>query len=578
MKIKLYFISFLCLLTCSCSDFLDEKVYSLREEEGMYNKYEDADMAVQGIYNILSSGKGYRAPWQCLGTYGTDEAINYIRGATVNANFYRVSNYSHSAGDPRIADLYQNLYSAIMHANEAYWQIEGMTCIDRDQKNILQAEALFLRSFCYFNLVQLWGDVRLLTGKPDFASITDRNVTRTPLADVYTQIVSDIEFAKQYLPVSREAGDIGRATRYAAYGIAAKIYLTMASGSKFGVAGYDFDSETYYRLAKENAYLVMTDGKAMAGYDLLPEYGDVFSVDNKYNKEILFDITFCLNGPGNAYPKMGGPAGTGGFPYYVSGWAGRCYLRPSMYLALTAYGHTEMTVEETEMITKFSSDDVRFGFNIATFNLNRTTGLPDYNTLIADPTQWSVCKFSMRQPLIEGYAWQNTPMNHPVLRYADVLLIYAEAAGMLDLNDQTAYDAVNLVRERARAEGTAPDYLADWNPGDFADEDAFVDAILEERLRELCFEGHRRFDLLRTSRLFSAIEKMKKAAKAIGEEFPDGNFSSTVWAADITNQMYDVNVKPYHVLFPIPQYEMNIVTNPEYRQNPGWKTAEIETE
>ena len=163
MKFKLYTVSFLCMLACcGCSSFLDEDVYSLREEEGMFTKYEDAEMAVKGIYTILSSNKGYRAPWQCLGTYGTDESINYMSGIQ-NANFYRVSNFSHTAGDPRIADLYQNIYSAVMHANEAYWQIEEMTCIDRDKKNVLQAEALFLRSFLYFNLVQLWGDVPLMT-------------------------------------------------------------------------------------------------------------------------------------------------------------------------------------------------------------------------------------------------------------------------------------------------------------------------------------------------------------------------------------------------------------------------------
>lgn len=577
MKLKLYTISLLCLLASSCSSFLDEDVYSLREEEDMFTKYEDADMAVMGIYSILSSAKGYRAPWQCLGTYGTDEAINYTSGQTVNANFYRVSNFSHTAGDPRIADLYQNIYSAIMHTNEAYWQIEKMTCINRDKKNILQAEALFLRSFLYFNLVQLWGDVRLNVDKPDFDTVTERNAVRAPLKEVYEQIVSDIEFAKLYLPISRDEGDVGRATMYAAYGLAAKIYLTMASGSKFGVAGYDFDSEAYYKLAKENANAVMTDGKAMAGYDLLPEYKDVFSAENKYNKEILFDITFCINGPGNAYPKMGGPAGAGSFPYYVSGWAGRCYLRPSMYLALTAYGHTTMTVTENDLITKFVSDDVRFAFNICTFKLNGTTGLPN-TALIPNPADWSVCKFSMRTQKIEGYAWQNVPMNHPVLRYSDILLIYAEAAGMLDRNDQTAYDAANLVRQRARAAGKTPDYLADWKPGDFADDDQFMDAILDERLRELCFEGHRRFDLLRTARLFSAIDKMKAAAIAIGEEFPFGNFPETVYAADITNQKYDVNIKPHHVLFPIPQYEMNIITNPDYKQNPGWQSAGIEAE
>jgi len=560
----------------SCKSFLDEQVYSLRTEGNMYTKYEDADMAVMGIYSILSGADGFRFPWQCLTTYGTDEAINYM-GGVQNANYFRVSNYSLSASDAQVSALYALIYSAIMNCNEAYWQIDKMN-MREDLKQRLQAEALFLRAFCYFNLVQLWGEVRLNVGMPNFNEIVSRNAVRSPVSEVYARIAEDIEFAKQYLPVKwdyrgKETDDYrGRATKYAAYGLAAKIYLTMASGSKYGVAGYEFDSNEYYRLAKGNADTVMVDGKGIGGHDLLSTYDDVFSYKNKYNREILFDMTFCIGGPGSAYAKMGGPLGQGSFPYYVGGWPGRGYLRPSLYLALNTYGHTLLIADGAGVISQFTSDDARFWFNIATYTLNGTTGLPQ-NNLRGDPAQWTAQKFSMRTVTLEGgYGWQFAPMNHPVLRYADVLLIYAEAAGMLNLNDASAYNAANLVRQRAKVPGRNPTYLADWNPGDFADTDQFMDAILAERMKELCFEGHRRFDLLRTSRLFRAIEDMKTAARNL-ETTHNKALADLVYASDIINQKYDVNVKPYHILFPIPQYEMNIVTNPNYKQNPGWMKA-----
>lgn len=567
MKFKILNIALVSLLLCSCSGFLDEKNYSQRTDDDMFTSYEDADMFVMGLYATLSSGNLYRDKLQSLGTYGTDESLCYFVGSALNANFCRVSNFSHTTSDAYIESVYQGLYNTIMNANEAYWKIGKMN-MNTTSKQKLQAEALFIRAFCYFNLVQFWGDVRLVTDFPDYDIVASRTATRASVEKVYGQIVEDIEFAKKHLPVKWASKYTARATKYAAWGVASKIYLTMASASKYGVAGYNFDPAEYYGLAKESADTVMTYGN----YSLQSSYGDVFSSKNKYNKEIIFDITYALGqSTGNAFAKMGGPLSTGNIQYHNNGWAGRGYLRPSMYLAFCTYGHDNVAVGDAGWLTEFTSNDVRFWFNICTYHMD-VTGEPKAS-LRGDISTWSAQKFSMRTVKFEGgYPWQNCPMNHPVLRYSDVLLIYAEAAGMLSLSDQSAYDAFNKVRIRARATGTVPSYLADFTTSSFSDTDKFMDEIMAERMREFCFEGVRRFDLLRTSRLFSTIDNMKTSLKAFGADF-NPIFANALYDSDITNQKYNENVKSYHLLFPIPQYEMNIVTNPEYRQNPGWSSS-----
>lgn len=567
-------------LLSSCSSFLEEKMYSNIDGRDMYSNYESADLAVMGIYSALTNNSSFGLTWPCVTTYGTDEARCYFEGTGINDLFFRQSNYSHTAGDVKNLDMWNTIYSGIKSANDVYHKVEKMN-ISRDEKNTLQSEALFLRSYFYFSLVQLWGGVALEIDEPSSEIVQSRKVKRATVQQVYEQVVSDIEFAKKYLPEQQDPGYEGRVTKYAAYGMAAKIYLTMASGSRFGVAGYEFfNPQEYYKLAKDNAEEVIfrSNGK----FELQHDYGQIFSMENKHNSEILFEANFCVGGPGSYYPKQGGPLMAGNTDtqkYYYGnyGETGRGYLRPSVYLSLGVYG-SEVTVDATKGdVTAITSDDVRFEHNIAPAALfsvdsygNRT-----WASLRANPEQWVAYKFSLRTDIMSGYTWTSTPMNFPILRYADVLLIHTEACGMLDRSNSSSYYGINEVRKRARREGTDPDYLQDYTPADFSTEKDFMDAIMDERMRELCFEGHRRFDLLRTSRLFYAINRMKETDEALSFEYGDGSgkLSKNAIKTDITIQHFDVAIKPYHILFPIPQYEMNIVEGPDYQQNPGWASA-----
>lgn len=567
---KIILLCAIAFLSGACSDFLDEKVFSQTEAGKMYRTYEEADQAAMGMYKVFSANGGMNSRWQALLTYGTDEARCYYQNAKIDDQFYKVSNFSHTAGDTHITNMWSTIYMGIGLANDVWQKVTAMTGITEERKQPLLAEAAFMRAYLYFTLVQLWGPVRLTTEAPNYDNVVERHVTRASIEKVYEQITTDIEYAKLYLPVTRDSGMAGRPTRYSAYGMAAKIYLTMASGSRFGVAGHEcFNPATCYGLAKENAAAVMDD--AECPYDLVDDYESVFLMSNKHNPEILFEACFEITGPGSQWPKMGGPKNDGGntaYSYSTYGPTGRGYLRPSVYLATSVYGVALSVNASTGDVTAESSDDVRYDCNIVRYAVGKNGERVHKNNC----EHWIAHKFSLRTSDMAGFTWTTVPMNHPILRFADVLLIYAEAAGMLDLADQSAYDALNRVRQRARRKGTTPEYLKDWKVGDLTDADTFMDAILDERMRELCFEGHRRPDLLRTSRLFKALDRMKAVDESLSPKLAERAVK-----CDWTQQFYGSNVKAYHVLFPIPQSEMNVASNSDYYQNPGWDGLSAET-
>ena len=572
MNKNIFYTLLIALLACSCN-FLDEEIFSSIDGENMYKTAEQADLAVAGIYSNLSSNKGYNRLWQGLTTYGTDEARCYMTGK-LNDNFFRVSNFSHTTSDSHINNLYSNLFNGIALCNDAANKIGQMEVLEQEKKNALIAEARFLRGFFYFNLVQLWGPVRLSTDTPSFGSIMSRDFSRAEVPEVYRQIIEDLSFAEEHLPGKSERGQTGRATHIAATGMLAKVYLTIGSGSRFGVDGYeDYNYDDYYALAKEKAAAVMGNDE---GYDLAKYFPEIFDWNNKYNSEIIFDANFAIGGQGNQWPKMGGAEGTGTYPYYKCGWAGRAYLRPTAYLSLCVFGHDKLSLKADGSISGFKTSDIRFTQSIATSSISNNTGRPG-TALKANVTNWTAYKFNLRADTHDGYTWQSTPMNHPILRYSDILLIYAESALMLDLGDISGYEAWNRVRNRAKAEGTDPDYLRDLTPASFQDVHAMMDEMLDERMREFCFEGIRRFDLYRTGRFQREYDRMEERLEALAAELGNEQFRSTILPCDIEYQAIRTNLKPYHNLFPIPQSEMNIVSSTDYRQNPGWQPS-TETE
>ena len=351
--------------------------------------------------------------------------------------------------------------------------------MDTDLKNRLIAEAKFMRGFYYFNLVRLFGGVPLVT--KETTSLNDLAVARASVDEVYQQVIQDFTEAEAVLPATYGAGDRGRATKGAAKAFLAKVYLTRQEWPK----------------ASAKAKEVMD----MGVYDLWANYADVFAIANKNGKEAIFEVQ-----------ALGGGVGEGSF---MQG-----YMRPNFDRVNGVSGFGDDPVTEN-LYRTYRADDKRRNINL---RLYTATGTPAAPASVAFPCY--VYKYLDPTATANGEGSNN----FPVLRYADVVLMYAEALNEQAAASTEAYANVNRIRSRAGIPNLTPNLT----------QAQFRDSLLLERRLELAFEGHRWFDLSRRKKLIEALKIQNPSIK----------------------------VEEYHYLYPIPQTERD--SNPKLSQNPGY--------
>jgi starch-binding outer membrane protein, SusD/RagB family len=353
----------------------------------------------------------------------------------------------------------------------------------------------------YYHLVRLYGDVPLYTNVITAEEAT--TIARSPRAQVYAQIIADLKEAETLLPAQYNGADKGRASAGSAKGLLAAVYLTL--GNKTEAAAK----------AKE-----VIDNRTLYGYDLWTNYGDNFKLENENGKESLFEVQY----------RSGG----GQWSDFGAGQKLNTFFAPRAQDIVQSSG---------------------YGWNVPTKNFADTyekTG-PGYNTIIdkrRDASMWipgdtygaytqpaqlvgsplglNVRKYfvPIANTLGDNGGW-TCALNVPVMRYAEVLLIYAEAAG-----PALGKSAADLVRARAGL-AALPNGLSDAQ---------YLEAIYKERRHEFAFEMHRWYDLLR---------------------HPDSNYFLTVMRA-----AGKTNIQPRHRYMPIPQGERD--KNNNLTQNEGY--------
>ena len=395
------------------STLTEETYYQNTEqvEGGVIACYDGLQQTMQWEYQLTSLRSDDMSPYKFEGDWGS------MNG------FYENSSNSY------LINFWSASYNCIARANLVLKNINNVT--DPVKKPIFQGEAEFIRAHMYFNLVRLWGDVPLVTER--IAYNDESAFKRVPAAQVYTQIISDLQDAVATLPTSWPSSSKGRVTKYAAEAMLAKVYLTQKD----------------YASAKP----LIDDIIASNAYQLLPNYADIFSLDNEMNKEIIYSIGYqaASNGEGEAFTYEYSPKGA------VTGFA------PSV-----------------ELLGLFAPNDTRLGASIFYYN-----GLPFCNKF-QDPTA----------PI------RDAGNDVIVFRYSEVLLMKAEinanlnTAAMADpanMSDQDSLDILapwNQVRIRA---GVAP-----YQKSSFSDLPTLMDGLMAERNIEFCFENKRWYDLLRT--------------------------------------------------------------------------------
>lgn len=482
-KILYIFVFLLALVACNK---LDEDAPFI-EQENFYKTSDDAVAAITAVYSHLShdvSGLNdfglYQRQLHLTTDLISDDAMAGA-GAT-NVNVRNLGDVNFATSNDRVEKTWRQHYSAINRANTAIDNIEPMT-FDATLKKRLIGEAKFIRALLYFNLVRLWGDVPLILHGTEGGDVLtgNLNVKRAPVADVYKQIITDLTDAEPVLPNSFSGADVGRVTQGAVKSLLTKVYLTQKDWANAATKAREVINGPY-------------------GYDLFANFADVFNTATKNGKEHIFSVQFkSIAGNSNNMGILAMPtplvATPGGGP-----------LRGN-----------EADIPQTGLYEQFLATDKRRDatfYTELTLNGVKYTFAPHFKKYF-DPTV-------VNNPSLSG-------INFPVLRFADVLLMYAEALNEQGGPTAEAYTAINRVRTRAG--------LASLSG---LSQSQFRDAVYQERRLEFVYEFQRWFDLLRTRRMLTELRAHGKT-----------------------------NVQEKHYLLPIPQRELD--NNPNLGpQNPGY--------
>ena len=381
-----------------------------------------------------------------------------------------------------LAPAYQFPYVGINRANLVIAYVPPITNgLTDSAKNEIIGEAYCLRALHYFNLVRLFGAVPLhLTPVDD---ISQTNLPKSSIQAIYTQIIADL--TKAY-PMMDETQRLGRFNKVGAWALLSKVYLELASAKSSGSEGYDWvsDANAMYTLAQQFSGYVVNNQTV---YGLDPSLTDIYDVNAKFGPEHILDASVDRSGADEGqysklplffYPNLNftlAPAPSAGTSAdeFIPGGFGEFLTEPGLY-------------------NSFDPNDKRKTQLIISTIYNVGGGLDG-----TGPTQQLLITGTEYRPFSNKYndagwiAGQQTGANTPIIRYSDILLVYAEACGPTT----AGYAALGQIRARAGL-GNIPTGLS------IAD---FRNAVIQERSWELCFEGNRLFDLRRSHQMESVL-------------------------------------------------------------------------
>ncbi len=541
-KIFLFLIGFLTLT--SCSDSLTETPDSFYITSEAFRNTDNAQLALNGVYNSLAGTSHYG---QFEMPVFTSDDMYCIRGINTDGSRRDICHYNLYTTNKWVLALWTNKYKGIERANCVLDGLKSMPEYGTDNKEILriEGETLFLRALLSFDLIRYWGDVPYTTEKTIFEKAY---LPRTPKQEIYEQIIKDLNKAKNNLKWATAGTNTERATQGAARALLMRVYLHRA--------GYSLDSQTgqyfipteakrkeYFQAIIDEYQAFVTNGYhgfCDAGYEQLWKNYCEKVVDPK---ESLFEIAF--------YTPDGKTKGTAGV------WA--TYIGPIIDSANKCGRANGFFAVLPEWFGYYADGDIRRDLNMCNFKIDKNGIKVPQNKKTYYPGKWR--RYWVKEKPKDR---NNTDVNFVFLRYADVILMAAEAYNELGNSDE-AITLINKVRSRAQApkwdEAVAGGKYIELYKDPKVPNLTFIDdsdkqgkvrtAIFWERGFELCFEGTRKFDLIRWGILADAIQL-------------HANSKYTHYAAK--NNF----VKFKHELFPIPLDEMQVNYKLENKNNPGY--------
>lgn len=467
------------LAFASCQDLLEENPRDI-VAENYYNTASELETAVNAVYSPLRTGN-------FIGNYiaplDAHNEWGFGRGSRAVFNDFQGVNTSWANS---LGNVWSMFYLSIRNANLVLANAPEATSVSQEDRDKFMAEARFLRAYNYFQMVRTWGAVPLRTE----ANMEEKDVPRSSVESVYELIVADLQHAEQNLP--EEQSHVGRPTTYSAKTMLADVYLHLEM----------------YAEARDLAKEVMDSNT----FSLVPvETPDDFSWDI-WGPEVVTtpEEIFFL--------KFARQPGQGNF----MGWV---LNHPSTGLFNFGGAYAHYSDASLPFYQNWNDDDLRKGlWDMVNFGAGATTLV------------------SRKFPDQNAASLSDAGMDHPVYRYAEVLLIFAEAATRAaGAPTAEAVEALNKVHRRAYGENPNAPSAIDFDIADY-NEESFVDLVIQERGYEFIFEGKRWFTLKRTNKAAELI--LANRGKQIAER---------------------------HYLWPIPLSEMNFndAINAEH-QNPGY--------
>lgn len=482
------FLATAILAVSSCKKFLTEDPKNLVAVTNFYQTENDALASVNAIYAYLNSTSTgstagvYHSTFWVMAGLASDEMNNE---SIFTPDLDQISKFSHGPINASIQETWTMHYKAITLANIAIARIPAIQ-MDATLRTRLVNEAHFLRGLLYFDMVRMFGDIPLVLNEQE-----PLLPIPSPAAAIYDQVIQDLT-AAEALPASYDPGNgRGRATSGAAKAILAKVYLTL---------------EQWENCAAKCKEVINSNQ-----YALWEDFADVFKLSSRGGKEAIFSVGF-------------GDAG-GAIIFWEVGQFNVRLLPPQ--LSVEGVQNSQgWQVPTQDLYDKYDLDDRRRAVTYITEINNPNGTVTDIKPYIQ--------KYWDRAAEPQGNGSAN---DYPVIRYADVLLMYAEAENEIG-NSAEAHTYINMVRKRARFDGvedlpTVPDYE------NLSKED-FRAAVLNERRLEFVAEGQRWFDLVRTHTLETLVPLAKPG----------------------------ITPAQKHYLYPVPQREIDL--NPNLVQNAGY--------
>ncbi len=507
MKTPAVYIAILTLLIglSSCGDdFLTLTPTDVLTDRNFFQNESQAQSALIGVYGTLQDQYAFRnvrnaaaIEW-CMsgGVYDMDQSANRVELHTLNL----------PPSNSIVTGIYEAAYRGIRQANIVIGRVSKMKSIEDQKKSLIIAQAKFIRGIYYYRLVTYYGGVPLIL--EELNSSSDLAIPRSSAEDIWKQIENDLKEAASVLPTKWEkSSDIGRATKGAALGFLVRAYLWQHKWNE----------------AVKSSEAIINSGI----YELLPDFRDVFRETNENNKEIVFSTQFIggHSGEGNSLPIRSAPRGA-----------------PSKYVGSASWSNfvpTKHWVDRFERDQNGTIIDQRY-WTVIIGPGEHHQDMPGFIMPENVPSGWSKTGY-----IVTKY-WQkptvsSSGVNPPVLRYAEVLLNYAEALNETG-RSQEAMVEVNKIRKRAGL------YLKPLT----LSKEKVLESIFYEARMGFIWEPYGGFSMLnRRGKFLSFIKK---------------------WLSASNYKSLQVDKKPWlqtkPILLPIPQSALD--RNKELVQSPGY--------